>query len=248
MNAKSKLDINAASWNKVANLYSGYDCLPYWGPFGVGADLKLITKIKGLSFLEIGCGSGHSIQYLASKGAKKVYGIDISKAQIDLAVNLNQRSIHKKTIQLMLAPMERRQNIKNIDVVYSIYAISWSVDHKKTLTNIFQYLKPGGRFIFSLDHKVFRCVTEEKKKIYFNKSYHAEPEEFIKNWKDTEGIYLRYLKIETWFRLLREVGFTIDGYFEPAPQSKDLSPSSSTYTYKKSEFVPTTVIFNCRKV
>ncbi|MDH5442631.1 MAG: class I SAM-dependent methyltransferase [Candidatus Nomurabacteria bacterium] len=72
------LEKNEKVWNAVADLFIDASALPVWGPFGVGKDLDLISEIKNKIFLEIGCGSGRSIKYLTDKGAKKVYGVDIS--------------------------------------------------------------------------------------------------------------------------------------------------------------------------
>ncbi|MBD0380958.1 class I SAM-dependent methyltransferase [Paenibacillus sedimenti] len=38
--------------------------------------------------LEIGCGSGHSLKYMASRGASELWGIDLSDTQIKTARNL----------------------------------------------------------------------------------------------------------------------------------------------------------------
>ncbi len=35
------------------------------------------------------------------------------------------------------------------DIVYSIYALGWTSDLRKTLELIHSYVKPGGRFVFS---------------------------------------------------------------------------------------------------
>lgn len=67
--------------------------MPVWGPFGIGDDLNLIPHIEGQTFLEIGCGSGRSIKYLIERGAKKVYGLDVSSVQLEEATRFNKQAI-----------------------------------------------------------------------------------------------------------------------------------------------------------
>ena len=50
------------------------------------------------------------------------------------------------------------------DIVYSIYALGWTSNLRKTLELIYSYLKPGGSFIFSWEHPVYSNLqygTEE---------------------------------------------------------------------------------------
>lgn len=47
--------------------------------------LRLFDDIENKSVLEIACGDGRSLLYLAGKGAKELYGLDISEKQIEAA-------------------------------------------------------------------------------------------------------------------------------------------------------------------
>ena len=73
-----QLSTNKKAWDYVAKKYQGACCLPAWGPFGVCAEKDLLGSLEGKTVFEIGCGSGHSIVYVASLGVKKAYGVDIS--------------------------------------------------------------------------------------------------------------------------------------------------------------------------
>lgn len=57
------------------------------------------------------------------------------------------------------------------DVVYSIYAIGWTVDLQNTFDLISAYLKPDGVFIFSWDHPFMHCVDVQGEKMIFSGSY-----------------------------------------------------------------------------
>ena len=63
------------------------------------------------------------------------------------------------------------------DVVYSIYAIGWTVDMQTTFDLVFSYLKQGGSFIFSWDDPLLYCTEAVGGQILFSGSY-DEPEPF----------------------------------------------------------------------
>ncbi|MEI7462804.1 MAG: class I SAM-dependent methyltransferase [Candidatus Taylorbacteria bacterium] len=102
----SKIKANQNNWNKTYTQFEGWCALPTWGPYEVGKDdPSLIGKVEGKIFLEICCGSGHSIKYLIENGAKKVYAIDFSENQISLAKKTNATNLDK--IEFILSPMEK---------------------------------------------------------------------------------------------------------------------------------------------
>lgn len=241
---------NQKTWDEVAGMFVNASALPVWGPFGIGDDLNLIPKIKGKTFLEIGCGSGRSIKYLMERDAKKAYGLDVSAKQIEEATTHNQEEIDQDRVKLIQGPMEEKININPVDFVFSIYAIGWTPEPEKTLQNIFSYLKPGGLFIWSWDHTFFTNVQYEDGKLVVVYSYHEENDLAIKNWKK-EGVTanITYRKTATWFQLLQDAGFEIIGYHEPEPKnlSNGHSEPAKYYSIQKAEKVPTSFIFVCKK-
>ncbi|MEK7589084.1 MAG: class I SAM-dependent methyltransferase [Patescibacteria group bacterium] len=241
-----KLNTNREAWNKVADHFFSHSALPVWGPFGIGKNQDIIGAIKGKTFLEVGFGSGHSIQYLVKNGAKKVWGIDISKTQFNFATKLNKKAIENGKVELFEVNMEKKLKLPLVDTVFSIYAFGWTVDPKKSLVNVYSYLKPGGKFIWSWDHIFFTDVEDQKDKLVVRYSYHDEHEIFLKKWKGGVPVYLRYRKTSTWFKLIKDAGFNIVGYLEPAPIiKKDLS--RSYYTIHKAKRVPCSMIWVCEK-
>ncbi|KKU51290.1 MAG: hypothetical protein UX72_C0022G0004 [Parcubacteria group bacterium GW2011_GWA2_47_10] len=245
------LQTNKQAWEIAASNFYGVNAMPEWGPFGIGEDINeaLIGSVKNKTFVEIACGSGHSIGYLVKHGAKRVHGVDMTHAQIESATQLNRNAIQKGKVKLYEIPMEQKLNIRSIDTVFSIYGIGWTVSPKKLLKNIFGYLSPGGRFVWSWDHTFFTDVEYQKGKFAIKYSYHKEREVFINGWRGSKGAYITYRKTATWFKLLTEAGFRVIGYLEPEPrkatrQSKDRKRYYSIY---KAKMIPSTMIFVCEK-
>lgn len=245
-----KISENEKTWDAVADQFVEASALPVWGPFGIGDDLNLIPEIEGKTFLEIGCGSGRSIKYLTDRGAKKVYGLDISAVQLEEALRYNKEEIEQGKVELIKGEMEGKLSIEPVDVVFSVYAIGWTPDPVATLKNIYSYLKPGGSFVWSWDHTMFSDVQYEDGKHVVTYSYHDEKPLAIKNWKK-EGVtaHLTYWKTSTWFQLLVDAGFEVIGYHEPKPKNLDrgFEKPNKYYSIQKAEKVPATFIFVCKK-
>jgi len=66
--------------------------------------LVIFGEIKDKIILEVGCGSGHTLEFMAKRGASELWGVDFSSAQIETA---KQVVSHLKTpIHFIQAPME----------------------------------------------------------------------------------------------------------------------------------------------
>jgi SAM-dependent methyltransferase len=241
---------NRATWNAVCDLFFEASALPQWGPFGIGDDLGLLPEIQDRTFLEIACGSGRSLAYLLGKGAKKVYGLDVSDGQVAEALRFNAEAVAEGRVEIFQGAMEERIDIEPVDMVVSVYGFGWTQDPARALAHVFSYLKPGGSFIWSWDHSFFRDVEYADGGYRVRHAYHDETPIEKRNWK-REGCVARitYRKTETWFRLIREAGFDIVGYHEPAPKTMERGETDPAryYAVEKARLVPASFIFVCRK-
>lgn len=83
---ETALATNRAGWNRVAKYFHGSTALPEYGPLAPTEDtLKLLDGTSDLCVLEFGCGSRHSLRYLAERGARELWGLDLSSTQIAFA-------------------------------------------------------------------------------------------------------------------------------------------------------------------
>jgi SAM-dependent methyltransferase len=240
---------NKKTWDLAAQNFYGNSALPVWGPFKIKGRKNLIGEIENKIFLEVCCGSGHSIKYLIKNGAKKVYAIDLSPVQLEFAKSLNKKSVKGKKVILLESSMEEKVNIEPIDTVFSIYGIGWTFDPLKTFKNIYSYLKPGGKFIWSWDHSFFSDIEYRNAKLIVTHSYHEEKEILLKDWKGGRGAYITYRKTSSWFKYLSDAGFIIKEYLEPKPEyfEEKNSDPKKYYSIYKAEKIPATIIFVCEK-
>src|SRR4051812_15511498 len=153
------LEINRAGWNRVAPLFRGRTALPDYGPLAPKEDqLGLLNGASISRVLELGCGSGHSLLYLGRRGADELWGIDLSSAQIRFAQETLAPFASK--VRLIESPMEFNPGVPEnyFDMVFSIYGLGWTTDLSATMGLVRKYLRPGGLFVLSGEHPVYRCL------------------------------------------------------------------------------------------
>lgn len=243
------------AWNRVAKLYAKGTYLPSWGTSGELSSEDILPNLQGKSVLELGCGSGHSLVYLAKHGAKQVAGLDFSPVQIRLArktlKTFSARSkLRAKQISLYQQPMEKPLPGKDWDIILSIYSLGWADDPESVMREVFKKLKPGGTFIFSWDHLLSRVVKEEDGKLAVVKNYHHPMPLVRENWKGTGlTIETHQLRPSDWFWMLQKSGFVVTGFWEPEPHSRTqpLEVYSESYSRGIRGLVPTTVVFRAKK-
>jgi ubiquinone/menaquinone biosynthesis C-methylase UbiE len=248
------LAINQKGWNKVAPLFYGGTALPRYGPLAsTEEELNLIPDLAGKRVLELGCGSGHSLVYLwENKNASELWGLDFSEEQIrftkELLVN---KSIPAK---LFLSSMDENPGIPEnyIDLVVSIYSLGWTPDLFRTLALVQSYLKPGGSFIFSWEHPVYRSLRYEadSANYVFETSYLDEGPGLLPSWRDVE-IVINHRKLSTYLNAISRSGLILEQIIESdlnvaLAREQDFAPEK-WYSVPRSKLMPTTFIVKAKK-
>lgn len=241
------LRMNKEGWEKSAERFYGRTALPEYGPFSLSEEqLHLFGPITGKKILDIGCGSGHSLQYMGNGGAQELWGVDLSTKQIETAKKLLHSQESKVT--LFESPMEENPGLplEYFDIVYSIYALGWTVDLQKTLSHIHSYLKPGGIFIFSWEHPIHDRLTYENSSFTLQKSYNIEGPEYNEAWHS--NVVIHHRKLSTYINTLIEANFIIEKVIDdvvlPATITED---PSKWYSTQKATLVPATFIVKATK-
>lgn len=235
---------NGFFWDTVGNDILGTTPLPKYGAFVSEEKHQLFGDVSGKRVLEIGCGTGHSLQYLGERKASELWGIDLSNEQIEKAKqHLASFGLWAK---LICSPMEEECGIPAdyFDFVYSVYAIGWTTDLEGTFRRIASYLKKGGVFIFSWSHPIHKCVAAENDRLVFKKCY------FDESWYSVslnEGtLTLSDRKLSTYVNALAKTGFVIEQMIE---QSDDEMVQSRDDDFaKKAKMLPVTFVIKARKL
>jgi len=118
----------------------------------------LFPPLRGKTVLDLGCGYGWHSRYAAEQGAQTVLGIDLSERMIDEAKRRNAAD----NITYRVCSMEGYEYPESVyDLVISNLALHYIADLDPVFEKVFQTLKPGGIFLFNIEHPVFTAGINE---------------------------------------------------------------------------------------
>ena len=243
MDARKIHVANRRFWDTNGTDLLGEIALPFYGAFISEESCRLLGDLSGKKFLEIGCGGGRSLLYLAERGTAELWGMDISEHQLEKARQLLAERGH--SANLIRSPMEEECDIPEhyFDVVYSIYAIGWTTDLEGTFQRIFSYLKNDGVFIFSWSHPIHKCVAAEGDRYVFKKSY------FDESWYSVSlggsMLALSDRKLSTYVNALAKAGFVIEQLVEESDE--ELVGVRNSAFARKAAMLPVTFVIKARK-
>lgn len=233
---------NCLFWDDEGSELLGATALPKYGAFVTEEKCRLFGDVSGKKVLEIGCGNGHSLEYIACRKAAELWGLDISEKQIERTKEyLSSRGISAK---LICSPMEEECGIPEsfFDFVYSVYAIGWTTDIVNTFRRIGSYLKKDGIFIFSWSHPIHKCVALENSILEFKKCYFDESWYSVSLGKNELSLSDR--KMSTYVNALYKAGFIIE---EMVEQSDEDIMGKGDFA-DKARMLPVTFVIKARKL
>lgn len=245
------LAINRAGWDRIAARFHGRDALPGYGPLAPTEEtLRLLDAVAGTRVLELGCGSGHSLRYLAERGAAELWGLDLSPVQIAFADEVLRPFASR--VRLFASPMEDDPGLPAgyFDLVISIYALGWTTDLPGTLARIASYLRPGGCFVFSWEHPVYGCLHHEDGRFVFAHPYGAEGPEVYETWNGVRIVQHRRTLgtfVNEVVRAGLQVEALVEGELDTTSATEDHADPGRWYTIPRARLVPTTFILKARK-
>lgn len=113
---------------------------------------KILPAFAGQRVLDLGCGYGWHCKYAADHQASSVLGTDISEKMLQKAREINSAP----QIQYQRIAMEDLDfPDESFDVVLSSLAFHYVQDFGALAARIARWVRPGGHFVFSVEHPVF---------------------------------------------------------------------------------------------
>ena len=173
----------------------------------------------------------------------------MSNSQLDNSLTYLTQSGYEP--HLINAPMESDCGLPTdyFDVVYSIYALGWTVDLNTTIDRISCYLKRGGILIFSWDHPLMHCIDAEGEKLVLNGSYLDEnPLSYIQRGNP---VTIHTHKMSGWINALAGAGFKVEKLVEETDAetlSKEYEFSDSYYSPFRAKKMPLSFIIKAVKL
>ena len=143
--------------------------------------LKKISFNKPFSFLDVGCGNGWVIRYIANiSTCKKAVGIDKSKKMI---IQANKKIKNNKESFLYI-DIEEWKYTGKFDFVFAMESIYYADSIEEAIKKIYKLLKPGGQFFCGTDFYTDNKATTKwanMMKIQMHLHSKKEWKEFFKN-------------------------------------------------------------------
>ena len=146
-----------------AHFFSAYEQMPrsVKGLEGAGEwhVLKgLIPNLRNKTVLDLGCGFGWHCRYAREQQADSVTGVDISEKMLDKA----REKTADPLIKYIKMPIEDIDfSEEQFDVVISSLAFHYIKSFEAICKKVYACLKPGGTFVFSVEHPIFTSREEQ---------------------------------------------------------------------------------------
>lgn len=185
---------------------------------------NMLPDFKGKNVLDLGCGFGWHCRYAIENGAKSVVGIDLSEKMLAKAQEIN-------TLEGILYERKALEDLdyssEQFDIVLSSLTLHYVASFDKIVQNIYQWLTPGGSFVFSVEHPVFTAEGTQDWVYDKNGEKTAWPVDnyFIEGKRNTtflgENVIKYHRTLTSYLNTLLKYGFKIKEIIEPEP-SHDL--------------------------
>ncbi|MBO9632178.1 MAG: class I SAM-dependent methyltransferase [Chitinophagaceae bacterium] len=186
---------------------------------------SMLPDLHDKTVLDLGCGYGWHCRYAREAGAAKVTGIDISAMMLeqarattqDPAIDYKQMAIE----DIDFAPA-------TFDLVFSSLALHYVQPYAAVCNKIHSMLKPGGSFVFSVEHPVFTAIDAQDWYLDDKGNRLHWP---VDNYQDESIRHTNFLghqvikyhrTFSTWLNALISAGFSITRIGEPAPNAQTL--------------------------
>lgn len=114
-----------------------------------------LPALSGLSVVDLGCGFGHFARWAAEHGAADVLAVDVSARMLAEAERLTK---DRKITYVHSAMEELALQRANHDLVVSSMALHYVAGYDHIVQTAFDGLRPGGRFVFSVEHPI--CTAD----------------------------------------------------------------------------------------
>ena len=188
------------------------------------------NSLDGLSVLDLGCGFGGFARKARTLGADSVLGIDLSENMLrDARKRTNDARIsyfRSSMEELTLEP-------KAFDLAVSSLMLHYVNDYAAAVEKVASYLRPRGRFIFSVEHPMFTALPEQD----WVCSDDGTPLHWpVDNYRDegerrirwfVEGVLKYHRTIETYVNVLINNGFSLQRLLEPEPVTTEASAQAN---------------------
>jgi SAM-dependent methyltransferase len=185
----------------------------------------LLPELRDKRVLDLGCGFGWHCRYAREQEARSVIGVDLSDKMLKQAREMTNDEL----ISYIKMPIEDIHfSDSPFDVVISSLAFHYIQSFESICKKVYDSLKPGGSFVFSVEHPVFTSRNEQDW-YYDDKGNrlhwavdHYQQEGLRETSFLTENVIKYHRTLSTYINDLISAGFNIRAVKEPIPSEEML--------------------------
>ena len=181
---------------------------------------ELIPDLRNKHVLDLGCGFGWHCRYAREQHASSVVGVDISEKMLQKARDLTNDPL----ISYIHLPIEEFNFTgSQFDVVISSLAFHYIESFESICKNIYDCLKSGGTFVFSVEHPIFTSrkeqdwyYDEQGNRLHWPVDNYAQ-EGLRETTFLTDNVTKYHRTLSTYINDLIQAGFNVKAVKEPMP-------------------------------
>jgi 2-polyprenyl-3-methyl-5-hydroxy-6-metoxy-1,4-benzoquinol methylase len=186
---------------------------------------KMLPDLTSKDIIDLGCGFGWHCRFAIEQGAKSVTGIDLSEKMLEKAKEINQLNgitYIRKALEDLDYPAEQ------FDLVLSSLTFHYVESFETIAANIYQWLKPEGHFVFSVEHPVFTAEGSQDWAYGSQGQKQNWPVDnyFLEGKRNTtflgENVVKYHRTLTNYLSSLLKQGFKIKEVIEPQPTAEML--------------------------
>ena len=182
---------------------------------------RLLPPLSGLAVLELGSGDGELARWCVERGARRVVGIDLSARMLALA---RSRASDSRVLLVRAAIEEAAFAPASFDLVVSSFALHYVADYAGVVRQVFNWLRPGGHLVFSVEHPVVTAQVAKQgwvadhvgRRLFWSLDDYADEGERRQRWF-VDGVLKQHRRVATYVNGLLDAGLVLERLDEPEP-------------------------------
>jgi SAM-dependent methyltransferase len=206
--------------------------------------LALLGSVSGAHLLDLGCGDAALGTTLLAQGAASYLGLDGSRNMVAQA----QQTLAGSIGQVVYADLRSwTYPPATFDCVLSRLALHYIADVDDVFQQVFQTLRPTGRFVFSVEHPVITSCDRAWQGGGVRQAWivddYFDSSRRVTHWLG-EQVVKYHRTVEEYFRGLQSAGFVVEQLRESRPERQWFVHEE---TYQRRTRIPLFLFLAARK-
>jgi SAM-dependent methyltransferase len=219
-----------------------------WCPEGLReADAHLLGDVAGRRVLEIGCGSAPCARWLHRAGAQ-VVALDVSGGMLARAADLNRATgVPVPLLQADAGALPLAAG--SMDLACSAFGgLPFVADARGVLTEVRRVLRPGGRFVASVNHPMRWPMPDspDPEDLQVTSSY-FDRRPYVETDASGRTVYVEHHRtVGDWVRAVVGAGLVLVDLIEPE-WTPGRTQTWGQWSPERGALMPGTLILVCRR-